>query len=199
MAPLSFCVKRPHEPAVQRLHPTRIRIITMKKAILILAMTFVAGLGMSQSLSNYMYSDRGELIYNDRVVKEEQLSLLLSSDDLSTYKSARTQRDVGNAFLTAGWISAGVSTSLVLSGGLLMLLSAFPYFDAAFAIGVLSFYVGVPLFIFAHVALLSTGYMLRSMGDSRLEWIADNFNQSSNLSMSNTPNVLPLARMTINL
>ena len=171
----------------------------MKKTILILTMTFVTGLGMSQSLSNYMYSDRGELIYNDRAVNETQLSLLLSSDDLSTYKSARTQRDIGKTFITAGWISAGISTSLVLSGGLLMLLSAYPYFDAAFAIGLLSYYVGVPLFIVAHVALLSTGYMLKSMGDCRLEWVANNFNQNSNLSISNTPNVLPLAGMTIDL
>ena len=159
----------------------------MKKTILILAMTFAAGLVMSQSYSGYMYSDRGDLIYNGRTLFRTELLHMLSEEEMKTFQSAQKQRNFGKAFITTGWIGTGISTQFLIVGGAVSIFEITTYGNSS-GLGTVIMYLGVPVFLLSQV-FMSTGYIFKGIGNGRIGWVANSYNErklskESNLSFN---------------
>lgn len=127
-----------------------------------------------------MEHESGDLLLDGRKLSDNQIKDLLGINGYNTYASAAAQRRSGNSWVTWGWIETGVGLGF-------MVLDILADLDGELAI------YGAILFLAGQIEL-PIGYVLRGVGNGRLNWLADNYNNggqmSQNISLSIGPSLV---------
>ncbi len=123
-----------------------------------------------------MTHNKGELYLNDNKLDDYDAQGLFSEDDFFTFYSAKKQYKTGKTMITWGWVGFGLGVASVIVGAILESSES-----------------GLLVMSLA-MADLGAGYTLKNIGKSRLNWLADSYNNGSltseNLSVSVAPSVL---------
>lgn len=148
----------------------------------------------SQPTENYSYGNgvmevsRGELEINGRTLTDIDVKSLMGLSGYDTYTSAQAQRRGGKAWITLGWIN--------LLGGLFLVILDSDYALDGYGVTSGSILVGISQIE------LPIGYVLKGIGNGRLNWLADNYNKnghmSQNLSLTAGPSILSAPTATGN-
>lgn len=121
---------------------------------------------VSVTPTSTMTHNKGELYLNGNKLEDNEAQRLFCEEDFLTFQSAKNQYKTGKTMVTWGWIGFGLGVALVAVTAITD--------DSEFGILVL------PL----AMADLGAGYALKNIGKSRLNWLADSYNNGS-LTASN--------------
>lgn len=116
----------------------------------------------------------GELWLNGTELSADTLQLMLSPENYATYNSAVRQYYAGRVLRDIGFLGIGVA---VMSVTVAQLLPPKGGTDIAPAATVLLMAFGT-INLIAAVPLVSTGIPLKIIGQKRLNWLADDYNQT---------------------
>ena len=138
--------------------------------------------GQSNNLYNdggYMEHSSGDLVLNGRKLNSFQVKEILGSSGYNTYSSALSQRRVGTTNIIMGWIELGVGAFLDF---------------LAIVNGDEDFAIFGSIFLGVSQIQLPVGYVFRGIGTSRLNWLAESYNNgrtySDNFSIGFTPTLV---------
>lgn len=151
----------------------------MKRVFIILMGIFALGLGQAQAQINpdYLSMKKGKFYdENGRVLTDGQMRQIIGNQIFEeTYRGATKQFKAGKSLITWGAIGLGVGA---VAAGACTALYQDSYDDALIA----GAYGGYALATLGAIAL-EVGIPLKIIGKSRLNWIADNYNESKTISL----------------
>ncbi len=154
----------------------------MKRVFIILLGIFALGLGQAQAQINpdYLSMKKGKFYdENGRVLTDGQMRQIIGNQIFEeTYRGATKQFKAGKSLITWGAVGLGVGAAASVACTVLYEDS----YDDALIAGV---YGGYALAALGAVAL-EAGIPLKIIGRSRLNWIADNYNESKTISLHMT-------------
>lgn len=119
------------------------------------------------NLSGRMEVSRGDLYIGGHKLTDSEIAQYCGPEGLDTYKSACSQRASGKILSTFGWVSLGVGLAMVIVGvadGEDELIE-----------------IGAPIFASSQI-FLPLGLVLKGVGNGRIDWLADDYNSSNQMS-----------------
>lgn len=130
--------------------------------------------------SGYMVHENGEFILGGRTLYEGEYRNYFNDDEFETINGALKQRRAGKGITLAGAGCAGFGLGLMIPAGVCWAVldyNNYTYY-ALLCTGAAFFSVGC--------TLLSVGIPLYCIGNGRLNWAADNYNQRNRMSLDLT-------------
>ena len=130
--------------------------------------------------SGYMQHENGDFLLGGRTIYEGEYRNYFNDDEFETINGALKQRRAGKGITLAGAGCAGFGLGLMIPAGVCW--AVFDYtnytYYALLCTGAAFFSVGC--------TLLSVGIPLYCIGNGRLNWAADNYNQRNRMALDLT-------------
>jgi hypothetical protein len=154
----------------------------MKKFFALFAATFtmlIFGIN-AHAQDGFMTFSHGDFLLNGQKIYEGEFHNYFNADEFNTINGALQQRKSGKGLLIAGGICAGIGLASWIGGACICTYADSEY---DYYLGYCCAVSGVALTA-AGSTMLAIGTPLYCIGNSRLRWAANNYNNRKEMSLS---------------